>query len=364
MSDAAHRQLHLDGLSRGVYVFRLRVWGPHAYGETFANVTVLPAPRANRPPVAVVSPANQTLQLPNTKALLDGSASTDDQPDDLTYRWEVVQAPLGYQQQLDSSATLQLENLTPGNYTIRLTVEDSDHATDSAEAHISVLREIDYAPQANAGEDVIVYLPNSVATLLGNASTDDKGIVSYEWTKAPGSEDKAVDMQDTHTPFLRLSNLEEGVYTFLLKVTDSADHSSSDTVVVLVKAQANTPPQAVAGKNQTLTLPRTWAVLDGSASHDELRVTSWLWEQVSGPVGARLVNATHPVANATDLTRGAYIFRLTVRDDASNSTALTSVTVVQATNHAPVADAGGDLTLHLPVSVVTLNGSRSSDDVG
>ena len=29
----------------------------------------------------------------------------------------------------------------------------------------------------------------------------------------------------------------------------------------------------------------------------------------------------------------------------------------------PVADAGGDLTLHLPVSVVTLNGSRSSDDV-
>ena len=29
-----------------------------------------------------------------------------------------------------------------------------------------------------------------------------------------------------------------------------------------------------------------------------------------------------------------------------------------------MADAGGDLTVHLPVSVVTLNGSRSSDDVG
>ena len=42
----------------------------------------------------------------------------------------------------------------------RLTVEDADHLTDSADAHITVLKEVDYAPQANAGEDAVVYLPN------------------------------------------------------------------------------------------------------------------------------------------------------------------------------------------------------------
>lgn len=37
-------------------------------------------------------------------------------------------------------------------------------------------------------------------------------------------------MQDTRTPYLQLSNLEEGMYTFTLKVTDSAGQSSSAQV--------------------------------------------------------------------------------------------------------------------------------------
>ena len=51
----------------------------------------------------------------------------------------------------------------------------------------------------------------------------------------------------------------------------------------------------------------------------------------SGPAAAKIVNATQPVANASSLTRGSYVFRLTVWDDASNSTALANVTVVQGT---------------------------------
>lgn len=43
--------------------------------------------------------------------------------------------------------------------------------------------EIDYPPKANAGSNVIISLPQNTVTLYGNASTDDKGIVSYEWVK-------------------------------------------------------------------------------------------------------------------------------------------------------------------------------------
>jgi len=40
-----------------------------------------------------------------------------------------------------------------------------------------------------------MYLPHNNLTLCGNLSTDDRGIASWEWTKSPSDQDKAVDMQ-------------------------------------------------------------------------------------------------------------------------------------------------------------------------
>ena len=74
-------------------------------------------------------------------------------------------------------------------------MEDSDHVTNSTTANITVLKVTDYPPEANAGQNVIVYLPCNNLTLNGNLSTDDRGIVSWEWTKSPSDQDKAVDMQ-------------------------------------------------------------------------------------------------------------------------------------------------------------------------
>jgi hypothetical protein len=39
-------------------------------------------------------------------------------------------------------------------------------------------------PQADAGPDVFVKLPNRAAGLDGSTSSDDYGIVSYTWTRA------------------------------------------------------------------------------------------------------------------------------------------------------------------------------------
>ena len=45
--------------------------------------------------------------------------------------------------------------------------------------------------------------------------------------------------QSTRTPYLQLSNLEEGVYRFQLKVSDMVGQSSTAEVDVFVKPQAN-----------------------------------------------------------------------------------------------------------------------------
>lgn len=128
---------------------------------------------------------------------------------------------------------------------LRLTVEDSDHVTNSTSANITVLKVTDYPPSANAGQDVIIYLPQNTLTLNGNLSTDDRGIASWEWTKSPSDQNKAVDMQNTRTPYLQLSNLEEGMYTFVLKVTDDSEQSSMAEVHVFVKPPTNKPPKGI-----------------------------------------------------------------------------------------------------------------------
>ncbi|KAG8272483.1 hypothetical protein J6590_040638 [Homalodisca vitripennis] len=291
----------------------------------------------------------------------------------------------------------------------------------------------DYPPVANAGQDVILYLPHNNVTLNGSLSSDDKVIVNWEWTKSPSDQDKAVDMQKTRTPYLELSNLEEGMYTFILKVTDEADQFDTSTVHVFVKPPTNKPPTANAGKNMTVSLPQTTVLLDGSKSSDDIKIVSWNWEMVrcsktktfvikitsvdctrpgrghtdSWAPGCLLrsylvkvivwlavtapatvitpnyiLNATNhftklcgpgkvefsakneSVTNVTSLTKGQYIFKLTVTDGNGNIAANTvSVTVTQNSNSPPKANAGGDHTVELPVDVLVLNGTQSRDDL-
>uniref|UniRef100_A0A182YN71 MANSC domain-containing protein n=1 Tax=Anopheles stephensi TaxID=30069 RepID=A0A182YN71_ANOST len=357
----------LSGLAEGLYQFKVTVSGQNgSYGEAFMNITVLPEQKINKPPRAVITPANQPVRLPNHEAILDGSASSDDAKI-VRWQWVLAQGPLGYQPELPEVSTLQLKDLTiAGNYTFNLTVVDEQGLSNSTTAIIQVLKEIDYPPEANAGKNVILYLPNNNVTLNGSLSKDDNGIVAWEWTKISTNQSKAVDMQNTRTPFLQLSNLEEGVYAFELKVTDVKNQSSTSMVHVFVKPPTNRPPVAKAGANgTTIYLPQTWVALNGSESSDDIKISSYYWQQISGPNTALIENANASIANATAMTIGDYVFELIVSDDANNNASdRVRITVVQEKNTAPIANAGGDQTVTLPTNILVLNGSRSSDDLG
>lgn len=147
---------------------------------------------------------------------------------------------------------LQLTDLkVPGNYTFKLTVTDANGGHNSSTARIFVLKGTDYPPEANAIPNVMVRLPHRSIILNGSQSTDDRGIVSWEWIKDMSDiSSGAVDMQDTRTPFLKLSNLEEGTYRFILKVTDGIGQSSNTSVMVFVKPPLTSPPTANAGQDQ------------------------------------------------------------------------------------------------------------------
>ncbi|XP_070161283.1 dyslexia-associated protein KIAA0319 [Polyergus mexicanus] len=363
MTDQNRVTVKLSNLSEGLYTFKVAVSSPNAYGEAYANVSVLPPKRINQAPIAIITPASQIVKLPNTGAVLDGSNSKDDDRV-ISYHWELQQGPIGYQPNLVDTPTLQLNNLIAGNYTFKLTVEDSDHVTNSTSANITVLKVIDYPPSANAGQDVIIYLPQNTLTLNGNLSTDDRGIASWEWTKSPSDQNKAVDMQNTRTPYLQLSNLEEGMYTFVLKVTDDSEQFSTAEVHVFVKPPTNKPPKADAGDDISIALPVTRAVLNGTKSKDDIKIVLYHWEQISGPNNAEFATVNESVTNITKLTKGDYVFKLTVVDDNGNADSDTvNVKVTQNKNAPPKANAGGDQVVTAPITALIINGSQSSDDL-
>ncbi|CAG9111892.1 unnamed protein product [Plutella xylostella] len=153
------------------------------------------------------------------------------------------------------------------------------------------------------------------------------------------------------------------MYTFVLKVTDSSGQSSTAEVHVFVKPPTNTPPVANAGSDLFISLPQTWVTLNGSSSHDDHRIVAYTWHCVDGPTNSTIVGYNESVANATGLTKGQYVFSLTVLDDNGNSaTDNVTVTVTQNKNSPPKANAGGDQILSLPLPVLSLNGSASRDD--
>ena len=74
----------------------------------------------------------------------------------------------------------------------------------------------------------------------------------------------------------------------------------------------------------------------------------------------------NPATAATDITglvQGVYQFQLQVTDNnGAKGTGIIQVTVNAAANQPPVADAGLDQTITLPVNIVTLSGSGSDAD--
>ncbi|XP_006886496.1 PREDICTED: dyslexia-associated protein KIAA0319-like protein homolog [Elephantulus edwardii] len=364
MEGQQYQILKLSKLTPGLYEFKVIVKGQNSYGEGYVNVTVKPEPRKNQPPVAIVSPPFQEISLPTTSTVIDGSQSTDDDRI-VQYHWEELKGPLREEKISEDKAILKLSKLVPGNYTFSLTVVDSDGATNSTTASLTVNKAVDYPPVANAGPNQVITLPQNSITLFGNQSTDDHGITSYEWSLSPRSKGKVVEMQGVRTPILQLSAMQEGDYTYQLTVTDTIGQQATAHVTVIVQPENNKPPEADAGPDKELILPVDSTTLDGSKSSDDQKITSYLWEKTQGPDGVQLENANSSVATVSGLQVGIYVFTLTVKDERNlQSQSSVNVIVKEEINKPPIAKITGNVVITLPMNTAELDGSKSSDDKG
>lgn len=217
-------------------------------------------------------------------------------------------------------------------------------------------------PTANAGSDQAITLPTNQVSLAGTGTDNDGTIASYAWTKVSGPAGETISTASSAST--TVTGLVTGVYVFKLTVTDNKGATGSDNVQVTVSTPAgNMPPSANAGTDQTITLPTNQASLSGTGTDTDGTIASYAWTKVSGPAGETITTPSSANTTVTGLVVGIYVFRLTVTDN-NNATGTDDIqiTVNAAPNIPPVANAGTDQTIVLPINQVSLNGSGTDAD--
>lgn len=217
------------------------------------------------------------------------------------------------------------------------------------------------APMADAGSNQNV-TTGSVVTLDGGQSSDpNNDPLTYAWTLVTtpsGSNAALSDMtlfNPTFTPDV------DGIYVVELVVNDGTTDSAPATVTITASS-GNSAPTANAGPNQNVTTGAN-VTLDGSGSSDaDGDPLTYAWTLTSAPAGssAALSNANQVNPTFTADVDGTYVIELIV-DDGTIASSPATVTVNAASgNSAPTADAGPNQNV-ATFSVVTLDGSGSSD---
>lgn len=320
------------------------------------NLTVVASP-GNRAPVASAGPA-QTVATGST-VYLDGSKSSDEDGNPLSYTWSVVSVPTGSLAALSSTAVVQPTFVadTAGSYVFRLVVNDG---TTNSAASLVTISTTNSAPVANAGPDQTVPFGATVH-LDGSASTDvDGNLLSYNWTliSAPAGSAATLTGATSARPTFVIDR--PGNYVAQLVVSDGSLSSAPSTVTI---STVNSLPVAGAGASQTVGVGAT-VHLDGSQSSDaDGDPLIYRWSILSAPAGS---NAS--VSNATDIRpaftadrAGLYVVQLIVNDGTGDGAP--SITTVSTANTPPVANPGLDKSITAG-NTVQLDGSASTDADG
>lgn len=134
-----------------------------------------------------------------------------------------------------------------------------------------------------------------------------------------------------------------------------------------VTPPTNQPPKANAGPDQTITLPISSTVLNGTGSDADGVIKSYLWTKQSGPAGFLIANPSNPSTQITGLTEGVYTFALAVTDDkggtASDTVTVTVKPVVTQPNQPPVVTASATANV-IKTGTIFLNGGATDPEGG
>ena len=302
----------ITGLVQGTYQFELRVTdNGGAFGRDTMQVTVNAA-AGNIPPTANAGP-DQTITLPTNFVILAGNG-TDPDGTVAAYLWTKISGPAAGTITNPGTAATSVTGMAQGIYQFELRVTDNNGAIDRDTMQVVVNpASSNIAPTANAGADQTIPLPVNATILSGSGTDPDGFIVGYLWTKVSGPA--AGTITNPGTSATSVTGLVQGTYRFELRVTDNNGAIDRDTMQVTVNAAPNVLPTAIAGPDQTITLPVNSATLAGIGFDPDGSIVAYTWKQLSGPSNNVLFALNTATTYANGLVAGTYEFELTVTDN-------------------------------------------------
>jgi PKD repeat protein/glucose/arabinose dehydrogenase len=227
----------VSGLVAGTYVFSLIVTDNLGLASAAAQTTVTVNAANNQVPVANAGAA-QTISLPTSSVTLSGSG-TDADGTIATYAWNQVSGPNTATFSSKAVATPTVSGLAAGTYVFSLVVTDNlGLASAAAQVSITVnAAPTNQAPVANAGASKTITLPTSSTTLAGSGTDADGTVASYAWTQVSGPNTATFTSKTVAQP--GVSGLVAGTYVFSLIVTDNLGLASAAAQTTVTVNAAN-----------------------------------------------------------------------------------------------------------------------------
>jgi len=232
---------------------------------------------------------------------LDGSASIDN-TGVTVYRWSFTDA--GSLKQF-SGQEIEYTFHHAGLFEITLNVTDERENWDTDSVFVTV--EDTEKPVAMAGENISLAQGNTVQFNASN-STDNIGIVSYEWLFIYNDQSISLTESISDYTFMNI-----GVYNVTLRVTDA--NGNKDEIIFTVNITDGIAPVAV-GEVAGTAYKDTPFLLNASNSTDNVGIVSYLWRfQYKGD--AKILMGREVSFRFQRLS--TYDIKLTVTDRAGNS---------------------------------------------
>ncbi len=360
-------------LVAGTYEFKLVVTDQEDAISAPASIIIPVNPPENQVPVAVAVSNADTITIGDETVLqLDGTGSSDPEGGELTYAWSLATGSPSCTITDPGSAITTVTDLVPGSYGFILMVTDQQGATS---APVSVVVTVNPAPNqrpiavasSNVSE-IILGGETTQLVLIGEELNDPDGDpITFLWTIA--NDSPAATIVGNTNSNTEVTDLQPGVYTFSLVVTDDKGASSDpSTVTVTVSSPANEQPVAIASSNTSeITLGDEITLrLDGSDSSDpDGDLLSFQWSTDASSPSCTINDPTGINTTVSNLVAGSYTFVLVVTDTKGSSSdpATVSVTVSNPPNQQPVAVATantGTITLGSE-NFLELDGNGSFD---